>query len=162
MGEIFKKLSSYNIFNYLLPGVIFAIFTQKFTEYNLIQSDVIVGLFLYYFIGLIISRIGSLVFEPFLKWIKLLNLSKYRDYAIASKNDDKIEILLEQNNIYRAFISMLSLFLLLKMYESIRGSYVFLVNWDRYILIVGILLLFLSAYKKQTNYITKRINLKKK
>ena len=67
MKELLDKLSSYNIFNYLLPGILFSVLASKTTELNLIQIDIILGVFVYYFIGLIISRIGSLIIEPILK-----------------------------------------------------------------------------------------------
>lgn len=162
MNEIFKKLSSYNIFNYLLPGIIFAIFVQRLSNYKLIQDDIIIGAFLYYFLGLIISRIGSLIVEPFLRWIKFLKLLEYNDYIIASRSDSKLEILSEQNNMHRTFISMLILLILLEMYRSIRSSYVLLMGWDKYLLIILLIVLFLGAYKKQTIYISRRINLNKK
>ncbi len=87
MDEIFKKISSYNLFNYLLPGIIFALLIQNFIGYKIIQKDIILGLFLYYFVGLVISRVGSLVVGPFLKWINFLNFSDYHDYMEACKLD---------------------------------------------------------------------------
>ena len=61
MDGLLDKISSYNIFNYLLPGSLFAVIADAVTDYRLIQEDIVVGLFLYYFIGLVVSRIGSLV-----------------------------------------------------------------------------------------------------
>ena len=77
MKELLDKLSSYNIFNYLFPGVLFVVFLSKVSNYDLIQKDIITGAFLYYFIGLVISRVGSLFIEPFLKRIKFLKFSDY-------------------------------------------------------------------------------------
>ena len=91
MKDILQKLSSYNIFNYLLPGIVFVALLRLFTSYNLIVNEVIVGAFLYYFIGLIISRIGSLVIEPILKKTSLINFSDYGNFISASKKDEKIE-----------------------------------------------------------------------
>ena len=68
MKEIINKLSSYNLFNYLLPGTVFVALTEAFTSFPFAQDDLLIALFLYYFIGLIISRIGSLFVEPFLRW----------------------------------------------------------------------------------------------
>ena len=71
MKEILDKLSSYNLFNYLLPGVLFVVIASKVTRYGFIQDDIVIGVFLYYFIGMVISRFGSLVIEP------LLNVSRF-------------------------------------------------------------------------------------
>jgi len=65
MKEIIEKLSSYNIFNYLFPGVVFAILATKFTNLNLTFDNLFLGAFAYYFIGLVISRFGSVFIEPF-------------------------------------------------------------------------------------------------
>ena len=74
MKELIDKLSTYNIFNYLFPGVLFAYILSKVSSYDLIQKDLVTGVFLYYFIGLVISRIGSLFIEPFLKKNKILEI----------------------------------------------------------------------------------------
>ena len=60
MKELIDKISSYNLFNYLVPGVLLAFAADKFTAYSLVQSDLLIGAFLYYFIGLVASRFGSL------------------------------------------------------------------------------------------------------
>ena len=67
MKDLLDKISSYNLFNYLLPGVLFALLADGLTSYTFIQSDIVVGIFLYYFMGLVISRVGSLAIEPILK-----------------------------------------------------------------------------------------------
>jgi len=109
MKEIIEKLSSYNIFNYLLPGIVFSILTSKFTSTNLIFDNLIIGAFLYYFIGLVISRVGSVIIEPLLKRIKFLKFADYKDFVSVSKTDNKLEILSEANNMYRTFVSMFSI-----------------------------------------------------
>jgi len=101
MKDILSKLSSYNLFNYLLPGIIFVVLATKVTHYSFIQQDILIGAFLYYFIGLVISRLGSLVIEPLLKCLLFLQFADYKDFLAASKKDEKIELLSEVNNTYR-------------------------------------------------------------
>ncbi|EKD88152.1 MAG: hypothetical protein ACD_35C00035G0002 [uncultured bacterium] len=55
MKDLVEKISSYNLFNNLFPGVVFVTILGKFTTYDFIQKDLIIGLFFYYFIGLVIS-----------------------------------------------------------------------------------------------------------
>ena len=154
MNELIEKLSSYNLFNYLLPGVIFSVFVEKITPYKIIQEDVLINIFLIYFIGLIISRIGSLLIEPIFK--KFIKFADYTDFLEASNEDAKLEILSESNNMYRTFISLFIVLFLIKLY-----SYYFVDNnVGIYILIAIIFLLFVFSYIKQTAYITKRINRK--
>jgi hypothetical protein len=158
MKELLDKLSSYNIFNYLFPGVIFSIILSNSTCYNIIQEDIIIGAFLYYFIGLIISRLGSLFIEPFLKFIRFLKFAKYQDFVSASQKDTKIEVLSEVNNMYRTIISMFLLLILSKLYEYIETKWDFLLIYRFEIIIISLLILFLFSYRKQTKYIAKRVD----
>jgi len=156
MSELLSKLSSYNIFNYLLPWILFASISEKLTGYNLIQEDAIVWAFIYYFIWLIISRIGSLIIEPALSQINFVEFEKYEAFLKAEKKDSKIEILSETNNMYRTLIALFVLLICLVLYENIVNYYnLWFLN--HYILIIGLLVMFLLSYKKQTSYITKRV-----
>jgi hypothetical protein len=158
MVSLIEKISSYNLFNYLLPGIIFVALVEKLTSHSLIQQDLIIGAFLYYFIGLAISRFGSLVIEPFLRWTKFLKFTTYKDFVIASKKDHKIELFSEVNNTYRTLCSLFALLLLLKIYDYMIATYIpFLTDWDAIILLVLLFVMFLLSYRKQTQYITQRI-----
>ncbi|PFG53242.1 hypothetical protein ATG98_2326 [Marinobacter sp. LV10R520-4] len=157
MKDLIEKLSSYNIFNYLLPGVVFVAISKSLTKYNFVQEDIVIGVFFYYFIGLVISRIGSIVIEPILKWVKFVNFSEYRDYIEASNKDKLIEVLSEANNMYRTFLSLFLSLSLLKIFEVFSERFQLLNNLSSGIAIAGLLLLFAFSYKKQTAYITKRV-----
>jgi len=157
MKEFLDKLSSYNLFNYLLPGIIFVVIASKVSHYNFMQEDTIIGLFLYYFVGLVISRFGSLVIEPLLKRCSFVKFADYKDFVIASKKDEKIDLLSEANNTYRTLSALFVLLLLLKVYEKIECKFPVLKEGGMIALIVLLLVTFLVAYRKQTSYITKRI-----
>ena len=162
MKEIIQKLSTYNIFYYLLPGIIFVAFLKLFTVHNLVFGDIIIDLFVCYFIGLVISRIGSLVIEYLLKKIRIIKFSDYKKYIQASKNDEKIELFSEINNMYRTFISLFLCLLLVIGYDSIRDIFVINKTLESVILFVVLILLFSLSYKKQTDYISKRIDAQQK
>ena len=158
MKDLLDKLSSYNIFNYLLPGTIFVGLGAQLTSYSLIQENILIGLFLYYFIGLIISRLGSLILEPLFE--KFVKFATYEDYVKASKLDPKIEIFSEQNNMYRSLCILSIALILLKIYDLIWGSQ----SLDNvaiiFIFLIGLLVLFLFSYKKQTEkYVVKRVKI---
>lgn len=157
MKEFLDKLSTYNIFNYLFPGVLFVMILSKISNYNLLQEDVVTGAFLYYFIGLIVSRVGSLFVEPFLKWINFLKFSEYKKFVSASKVDSKIELFSEINNMYRTLCSLFLVLSLTKIYETYLSYLQFFKDFDSIFLIVLLLFLFLFSYRKQTKYITKRV-----
>lgn len=157
MKDILDKLSSYNIFNYLLPGTIFVWVAKYLTTYDFILENNFIGAFAYYFIGMTLSRFGSLFIEPALKKISFLKFSEYKDFVRASKADQKIELLSEVNNTYRTITSMFFLLLLLKIYNYFQNSLSISDNVSIIILTIATGGLFLFSYRKQTNYVTKRI-----
>jgi len=153
MNDLMNKVSSYNLFNYLLPGAIFAVFIEKTTTYKILQSDMLINAFMIYFIGLIISRVGSLLIEPILK--KIVKFAKYEDFITASKEDEKIYILSESNNMYRTFIALFSILIIFKLYDNYCSI---CKEYNIYIFPLLLLILFIFSYMKQTKYITKRVN----
>lgn len=157
MNELLNKISSYNVFNYLLPGVVFVALAKVLTPYSFGQHDILAVPFLYYFVGLVMSRFGSLVLEPLLKWFSFVRFADYSHFVAAQKKDDKLTLLSEVNNTYRTFCSVLILLLLLKLYLKIELRFPFLKGWDGTVLAVLLLILFLFSYRKQTAYVTKRI-----
>ncbi len=157
INQIFARISSYNLFNYLLPGVLFAVMVTNVSSFNLIQDNIIIGAFIYYFIGLIVSRIGSLILEPFLRKISFLNPTDYHAFINASKKDDKIELLSEISNMYRTLLSMIVLTFLFLAYEKIELIFPAIVKFRFIMLLIILLLLFLFSYRKQSWYLDKRI-----
>ena len=158
MKQFLDRISSYNIFNYLLPGAIFAGLGEKLTSYSFIQENILIGLFFYYFIGLVISRIGSLTLEELLKNIKFVCFKPRRDFLKASKLDPKVEILSEQNNMYCTLCSVSIVLIVLKIYDQmIKDNLPLGTDINTYIFFVGLFVLFLFSYRKQTGYVTESI-----
>lgn len=158
MKDILQKLSTYNIFNYLLPGIVFVVLLRFFTSFNLVLDELIIGAFLYYFIGMVISRIGSILIEPILKKSKIVKFSDYQKFILASKNDEKIELFSEVNNMYRTFIAMLLILIVVVGYENINSIISMNDTFKSIIVLIALTLLFLLSYRKQTQYINRRIN----
>ncbi|MCW1353818.1 hypothetical protein OLP60_02120 [Campylobacter jejuni] len=157
MGELINKLSNYNIFNYLFPGVIVCYCLEKLSIYNIFHKEIIVNAFICYFVGLCISRISSLIIEPILIKTKILPREDYKKYIEASKIDNKIEFFSEISNSYRTL--MISLLVI----PIINAFMIYPNKWqanDWKILIVFVLLsiLFLLSHIKQNSYVIKRIN----
>lgn len=157
MQDIFEKISSYNLFNYLLPGVLFVTILEKFTAHSLTQENLVIGAFIYYFVGLVISRFGSLFIEPVLRKVSFLKFGDHEDFVSASKNDPKIGTLSEASNMYRTFAAMFFLLMLVKVYEFVEYEFPVIKEWNSYVLVLLLLLMFLYSYRKQTQYITRRI-----
>ncbi len=156
MKEIFSKISSYNLFNYLFPGVIFSVFIAQITSYKITFNNVIIDFIIFYFIGLVISRIGSLIIEPLLIKIKYLKFASYDKFIQKSLIDEKIEILSEQNNMYRNLCTSFILIFLLKLYEIVETYFQFK-EYTIFIIVTTLLIIFIFSYRKQTKYIRERI-----
>lgn len=159
MNELLTKISSYNILNNLFPGAIFCFVCSNITNYNLIPQDIISALFFYYFIGMIISRIGSLVVEKILRKIKIINFACYNDFIKASKKDTFLKIMSETNNIYRTIISLVLSLSAIKLYAYIEKIFCVYSIIKYIICAVLLVIIFLFAYRKQTNMIKERVNL---
>lgn len=157
MEKILDKLTSYHLFNYLLPGVLFSIALERLTLYSLPYENLIIVAFVYYFVGLIVSRFASLVIEPLLRWMGFLKFARYEDFVAAAKGDSKIEVLLETNNMYRSFVSATVLLVVAKGYELSSHKVSFLENYKWWILIAILFVIFLVSYRKQTSYIKRRV-----
>ena len=97
--KLIEKISSYNIFNNLLPGIIFCYIVEKTTRLTFQTGEVWEKIFIYYFVGMIINRIGSIFVEPMLKSLKtkkkkkFLEFAPYSDYIEASENSPFIKTL---------------------------------------------------------------------
>lgn len=159
MKDLLEKLSSYNIFNYLLPGTLFAAGAERISDHRVTQSNIIVDLFVYYFIGLVISRIGSLVLEPAMKKTGFVKFAPYKDFVRACAHDSQIEILSEQNNMYRTLCALFLALGGLKLYDVV-------VKWwglpGGTLVIVALFALFAFSYRKQTSYVRQRVEVAKK
>ena len=172
MGEVItyitEKVSSYDIFNNLFPGVIYCSLLTKVTRFCLTFDNIIEQFFIWYFTGMIISRIGSVLVEFLLKKLKYKNkpliiFANYEDYISASEAKPRIATLSEKNNIYRTIIALIFSLELVYIYDififcPIKEKCVYVKALT--VAIVGILLiiLFILSYKKQTDYVRKQVN----
>ncbi len=157
LEKIIEKIASYNIFNYILPGIIFSFLLKIFLNINLDSNVIYKDFFTYYFIGLIISRVGSLIIEPCLIKINFIKYAAYPDYIKASKKDNKIETFLEINNMYRTFSSAILILIFVKSYLLLESKSPYFYNHRIALFLILLLILFTFSYKKQTDYIRKRI-----
>ena len=159
MEMFLSKISSYNIFNNLLPGVILIVICEKILSIKLANENMIVFLFMSYFCGMIIGRIGSLIIEPLLKRTNFIKHANYKDCVTASKVDSKLDYLIEGNNTYRSFISLFVTIVMIKLYLTLSHQLQWLMEYFEIIILLVLMILFIFSYKKQTQYINPRINI---
>jgi hypothetical protein len=53
VNELLNKLSSYNLFNNLLPGALFVFLAGKITHHDYTQTNIAMALAVYYLVGLV-------------------------------------------------------------------------------------------------------------
>lgn len=161
MEHFLNKLENYNILNYILPAVVFDVGCKYYINIELVPTDnIFISIFIYYFLGLVISRIGSLCIKPLLWKLKILNKkdsSNCADFYKAEETDAKIKILFTDYNMYRNFISTFILLIVgkfayaVKIWLNINSTIICT------ILFILLIILFVISYKKQLGYIHSRI-----
>lgn len=164
MDELLKKISSYNLLNNLLPGAILCFVIRHFIGFGLPSDNIINKLFIYYFFGTIINRVGSILVENIYRKIKPDAFAKYSEYIEASKIDKKIDVLSETNNMYRTFLSLLIVIACVKVYFHIIEHTTMFAKVVPYIVGAILIVIFTLSYGKQTKRIKERVEttLKKK
>ena len=161
MSEALNKISAYEFFNVLFPGVLLWFYVANLFDIKITFTDNIISQSLFilcatYLVGLIVSRIGSLVLEPIAKKMKIIKWHK--DYYLAEMKDEKIKILLRDMNMYRSVMSLSLIVLVLTLYKHfLCGSIECSELLTRVISIVFIFALFTMSYRKQSILIIKRV-----
>ena len=155
MDSLLSLLNEYELFNNIFPGIIFLYFSNLQNYIPILDKiDIYEKLFLYYFIGLIIGRIGSLFLEPLFKKLEIIKFADYSKFLKAEEKDSKIHMLVLVNNMYRSFcvVFLFSFFWLIY-----KNDFLFSTLLPRLLIILFLFFLFVYFYKKQTEYIKKRV-----
>ena len=118
--------------------------------------------FISYFIGIIISRFGSLVTANILYKFTKEKGESYKNYIISCQKDDKIEVLMQDKNMYRNLCTMLILLLVLKLFSMLKVYFKINNDWMIIIILVILIILFAISFLKQNKYISSRIRANKK
>jgi hypothetical protein len=159
LKELSDKISSFNIFNYLLPGILFVVIAKELTGMDLILTRHLLGVFLYYFIGMVICLFGSLVIEPLLQRLNFVKFIDYKSFILAARNDDQLELLSHINNIYQSMVSLSVLLIVVKAYSYVKYALAIPNSISIIFALIGIIVLFLFSYRKQAMHIARRIEI---
>lgn len=162
LAQIVEKISSYNIVNNLYPGILFVYVLKIMLGTNLLSDNWLENLIVFYFVGMVLSRTGSIIIEPVMKKIKIIKYVPYQDYVKASSIDPIVDTLSETNNTYRTLLSTFICAFVYKLGTSInevclKNKIIFLQENKDWILLTLLILLFVFSYVKQTSYVRKRV-----
>lgn len=95
MNQLTEKISSYNLFNNLLLGTVYSYDESNMMGLEFNEKSLFICAFLFSFLGLVISRFGSIVIEPkykktgFLKFVDYPDYAPYEDRNIIGQNSAK-------------------------------------------------------------------------
>jgi hypothetical protein len=158
MDKLLEKISSYNIFNYFFPGAIFSVIAEHIKILYVPSKELAVQFAWYYFVGLVISRIGSLVIEPTAKATKLVKYANYSSYLKAAAADPKMEIMVEVANSFRTLAAAFALLLVASLCSYVASLLKLSALLQEGTVIVILAILFLLSFRKQAGFITKRVD----
>ncbi len=168
LNNLIEKISSYEIFNNIIPGTIYAVLTEKLTSFSIKVENIFVTIILFYFVGLIINRMGSIIVYGLLKKVNILgkpflNFASYSDYNQAEIKDGKgrIRNLVTISNMYRTFAALSICMPITIIIDNIWPYISKNIYYKITALIIGFVLLsilFVFSYRKQTYYITQKIS----
>lgn len=159
MDKFLERISSYNILNNLIPGTIFVWMCDVLDIFSISEQAIIEKIFVYYFCGIVVGRVGSLFVESIIKlfYRKKAFHTPHAQYIEACNCDKKIEELNAISNMYRTFISVVVCVLFAKVYAILKDKIVFLQEANIFIILGFLFVLFLLSYMKQVKYIKSRI-----
>ena len=159
MDKLIEKVSEYNILNYLIPGVLFLCFIDALEIHDINEKNIYLMLFGGYFAGMVLSRLGSIIIEPFFICCRIVVYAPYPDYLKAESKDSKLHNLVTENNMYRTFVALFFVLLLLHVVNMIPSVCCFLHSMNvAFPLLLVLLVIFMLAFRKQTSYIRKRVD----
>jgi hypothetical protein len=157
MGDLLSKLESYRILNYLLPGTVFIFACDVLGIYKFESQNLFVLAFIAYFLGMTLSRIGSLFLEKPLEWIGFTKRSSYDHFILAEKADNKISTLMEEANTYRTIVATATIVGLADFVKSLLAQGTVTTRVVVTLLLISLILIYLFAYRKQVKYLARRI-----
>ena len=159
MEVLISKLTNYEVFINLFPGTLFYFFMKQILKINIIEDSLFVLVFVCYFLGLVLSRIGSLIIEPFFRKIKKSAFRSHEKYIEAENKENNpktsLKVYDEKNSIYRTLIAT---FFVMSIFYIIFSFYIINFNIFLFIVLFLLVILFSFSYLKQSNYISKRID----
>ena len=161
LTALFNKFSVYEILNNFLPGLLFYVILKYFIGYDIFVGNDFENVFICYFIGMFISRAGSLWLEKILKFLHFLKFADYKDFVIAEKEDNskKLTLLSDINNSYRSYTTVFLVSLIIKLVTIIMKSEYNKADFFIFVVLLVLFILFLFSYKKQTTIVRKRVEI---
>ncbi len=157
MEKFIEKLTKYHFISYLIPGGLIVFVEQFFLGISVLSDNTFINFCIIYILGLIASRIGAIIIEPFYKWTHIVSYADYSDFVKAEKIDSKIQDLLEINNLYRSILGTILFIGIISIYQNFSQYCVWIADHPLFITCIILFIVFSFAFRKQTSLIKKRV-----
>jgi hypothetical protein len=149
------NFSPYDFITNFVPGAVFAAIVSLGSRTEITSDDLLLAASLYFFYGVISSRLGSLVVQPTLEKVGFLKSGDYKKFLLAERSDKKLQPLLEARNFYRTLLTSLVLslpFLVLDPQRTPKVEHGLLIA-----LVVFSSVVMLFSLRKQTLFLSMRV-----
>jgi len=90
--------------------------------------------------------------------LKIIRFADYSKFLKAEEKDNKISIFVLVNNMYRSFIIVFLFNFIYLLYLILQNNFLFCAFMSKLLYISFFFFLFVYSYKKQTEYIRKRVD----
>ena len=157
IAKLIEKISTYQILNYMIPGSVLCVLLKYWVGYDLISFSAAENVIIVYFVGMVNSRLSSLVLKKILKEIHFIKETEPEEFIKAEKKDAKLTVLSDINNMFRSMTNVMLLLLIAYGLKHISCIETFVLNNINWIAIASLFILFLFSFREQTKVVKNRI-----
>lgn len=158
MDEILKKISAYDLLNTMIPGAALVFFLKVYGYFDFEAGDALFLVILAYILGVIASRVGSLILESIalkFDWFE----RDYAGYIQVEQDDDRLLTLTTIANMYRTLAGSVVVLAVLALGSLVPDAFR---TWLYIIYSAASFLLFLLGWIKQEHYVQRRLAIRRK
>lgn len=161
LNTLLDRISAYDFFNNLVPGILYCIAVDKYLNYSLLGDSLWANICICYVAGICISRVGSCLEDKLIKSYskyhiqEFLKRAPYNKYLEAEKKESKITLLNTVNNTYRSLMALALCYYITVFYQYTLGALIYSPILKQLFIATGLFALFAYSVKKQTRYIRK-------
>lgn len=156
MESLLSKISAYHLISYGLTGLLltscYVVLHGLSTSFG--PAIAFGGVYL---VGILVSRVGSVVMEWPLKKIGFIKYAIYSDYVEAESVDSKVSGLAEQSAFYRTLSCGFSLLAIFSGFDRREPVIIDFAGWIETSAYSAMAILFLFAYRKQCKFVFDRV-----
>ncbi|MBP9843041.1 MAG: hypothetical protein KBC62_03485 [Candidatus Pacebacteria bacterium] len=159
----FATISSHNLINYFVPGVLFVHLLKNVTNYNFWPTDLLTSVIIYYIAGVVVNRFGSIYVKKFLRPLMISKEHpdkgiRYENYVNAKIADPEIKEIVQMSDLYKTILAIMILVPIIMFFEKIMSESATLYKYSELIIFLFFFLLFFKSYVAQDEYVEKRIS----